>query len=381
MVYCIPEFTNPTDPQPTQICLDLERLGTTCWTSEFFGTPLVTSGREKQMKAVLQKSFGGADVMYLGEQEDPVPGASQVLIRVVTTSVNRPDIVQREGNYPPPKGESDVLGLEVAGTIAAVGEGVTQWQEGDRVMGLVGGGAYAELALAWASHLMPVPDRLSWAEAACICETYITAHLNLFQFPGLENGQSVLLHGGGGGVNTAAIQLCQTLSPDSPLFVTASAKKTERVAALGATHVINYQSQDFAEVIKDLTKGRGVDVILDHIGAPYLASNLKCLAVNGTLVLIGVMGGVKSELNLAQLMVRRQKIAGSVLRPRPLAEKAQIIARFADDVLNLFKERQIIPLVDQVFPLEDVCKAHQMMESSDHFGKLVLQVDQTKDVQ
>ncbi len=381
MVYCIPEFTNPTDPQPTQICLDLERLGTTCWTSEFFGTPLVTSGREKQMKAVLQKSFGGADVMYLGEQEDPVPGRGQVLIRVVTTSVNRPDIVQREGNYPPPKGESDVLGLEVAGTIAAVGDGVTQWQEGDRVMGLVGGGAYAELALAWASHLMPVPDRLSWAEAACICETYITAHLNLFQFPGLENGQSALIHGGGGGVNTAAIQLCQTLSPDSPLFVTASAKKTERVAALGATHVINYQSQDFAEVIKDLTKGRGVDVILDHIGAPYLASNLKCLAVNGTLVLIGVMGGVNSELNLAQLMVRRQKIAGSVLRPRPLAEKAQIIARFADDVLNLFKERQIIPLVDQVFPLEDVCKAHQMMESSDHFGKLVLQVDQTKDVQ
>lgn len=381
MVYCIPDIIDPTGLQPAQFCLDLERLVTTCWTSEFLERASTLKGRENQMKAVLQKSFGGADVMYLGEQEDPVPGRGQVLIRVVTTSVNRPDIVQREGNYPPPKGESDVLGLEVAGTIAEVGEGVTQWQEGDRVMGLVGGGAYAELALAWAIHLMPVPDRLSWAEAACICETYITAHLNLFQFPGLENGQSALLHGGGGGVNTAAIQLCRILSPDSPLFVTASAKKTERVAALGATHVINYQSQDFAEVIKDLTKGRGVDVILDHIGAPYLASNVKCLAVDGTLVLIGVMGGVKSELNLAQLMVRRQKIVGSVLRPRPLTEKARIIARFADDVLNLFKERQIIPLVDQVFPLEDVCKAHQMMESSDHFGKLVLQVDQTQDVQ
>ena len=353
----------------------------TGWTSELVGARLDTSGRENEMKAVLLKSFGGADVMYLGDREDPVPGTGQVLIRVVTTSVNRPDLIQREGNYPPPKGESDVLGLEVAGTITAVGEGVTQWQEGDRVMGLVGGGAYAELALAWASHLMPVPDGLSWAEAACICETYITAHLNLFQFPGLENGQSALLHGGGGGVNTAAIQLCKTLNPASPLFVTASAKKTERVAALGVTHVINYQSQNFPEVIKDLTKGRGVDVILDHIGAAYLASNLKCLAVNGTLVLIGVMGGVKSELNLAQLMVRRQKIVGSVLRPRPLDEKARIIARFADDALNLFKERQIIPLVDQVFPLEDVCKAHQMMESSEHFGKLVLQVDKTQEVQ
>ena len=381
MVYCIPDLIDPPDSQPARICLDLERLVPTGWTSELVGARLDTSGRENEMKAVLLKSFGGADVMYLGDREDPVPGTGQVLIRVVTTSVNRPDLIQREGNYPPPKGESDVLGLEVAGTIAAVGEGVTQWQEGARVMGLVGGGAYAELALAWASHLMPVPDRLSWAEAACICETYITAHLNLFQFPGLENGQSALLHGGGGGVNTAAIQLCRLLSPDSPLFVTASAKKTERVAALGATHVINYQSQDFAEVIKDLTKGRGVDVILDHIGAPYLASNLKCLAVNGTLVLIGVMGGVKSEVNLAQLMVRRQKIVGSVLRPRSLTEKARIIARFADDVLNLFKEGQIIPLVDQVFPLEDVCKAHQMMESSDHFGKLVLQVDQTQDVQ
>ena len=381
MVYCIPDLIDPPDSQPARICLDLERLVPTGWTSEFVGARLDTSGRENEMKAVLLKSFGGADVMYLGDREDPVPGTGQVLIRVVTTSVNRPDLIQREGNYPPPKGESDVLGLEVAGTIAAVGEGVTQWQEGDRVMGLVGGGAYAELALAWASHLMPVPDGLSWAEAACICETYITAHLNLFQFPGLENGQSALLHGGGGGVNTAAIQLCQTLNPASPLFVTASAKKTERVAALGVTYVINYQSQNFPEVIKDLTKGRGVDVILDHIGAAYLASNLKCLAVNGTLVLIGVMGGVKSELNLAQLMVRRQKIVGSVLRPRPLDEKARIIARFADDALNLFKERQIIPLVDQVFPLEDVCKAHQMMESSEHFGKLVLQVDKTQEVQ
>ena len=329
------------------------------------------------MKAVLQKSFGAADTLYLGEQSTPTPGPGQVLVRVATTSVNRPDIIQREGNYPPPKGDSQVLGLEVAGIIAEVGQGVDEWTPGDRVMGLVGGGAYAEFALAWASHLMPVPETMSWAEAACVCETYITAHLNLFQFPGIENGQSVLLHGGGGGVNTAAIQLCRALVPKSPVYVTASEHKLERVSALGATHVIDYRAQEFSEVIKELTGGRGVDVILDHIGAAYLASNLKSLATNGVLVLIGVMGGVKAELNLAQLMVRRQKIVGSVLRPRPREEKGQIITRFAADVMDLLKDRQIVPLVDEIFPLEEVSQAHQLMEASGHFGKIVLQVDPT----
>ncbi len=332
------------------------------------------------MKAVLQKAFGPAETLYVGEAPTPAPGPGQVLVQVVTTSVNRPDIVQREGNYPPPQGDSTVLGLEVAGTVAEVGEGVDDFKRGERVMGLVGGGAYAEFALAWAEHLMPVPDSMTWAEAACVSETYITAHLNLFQFPGLEDGQSALLHGGGGGVNTAAIQLCRALVPKSPLYVTASEHKLERVAALGATHVIDYRANDFSEVIKELTQGRGVDVILDHIGAAYLASNLKSLATNGTLVLIGVMGGVKSELNLAQLMVRRQKIAGSVLRPRPPEEKGQIIARFAAQVLDLLNDRRIVPLVDEIFPLEEVSRAHQLMESSGHFGKIVLQVDSGLDV-
>ena len=178
-------------------------------------------------------------------------------------------------------------------------------------------------------------------------------------------------------MNTAAIQLCQALVPKSPLYVTASEHKLERVTGLGATHVIDYRAQEFSEVIKELTGGRGVDVILDHIGAAYLASNLKSLASNGVLVLIGVMGGVKAELNLAQLMVRRQKIAGSVLRPRPREEKGQIIARFAADVMDLLKDRQIVPLVHEIFPLEEVSQAHQLMEASGHFGKIVLQVDST----
>jgi NADPH:quinone reductase-like Zn-dependent oxidoreductase len=216
---------------------------------------------------------------------------------------------------------------------------------------------------------------MSWEQAACISETYITAHLNLFQFPGLVDGQRVLLHGGGGGVNTAAIQLCRALAPSVTILVTASTTKVQRVRDLGVDHVIDYQQQDFQEEVAKLTDGRGVDVILDHIGAAYLHANLKSLAVNGTLMLIGVMGGAKNDLNLAQLMVKRQKIVGSVLRPRPVDEKAAIISRFASETLGLFSDGKIIPLVHKVFPLEKVVEAHKLMESSGHFGKLVLIVD------
>jgi NADPH:quinone reductase-like Zn-dependent oxidoreductase len=242
-------------------------------------------------------------------------------------------------------------------------------------MGLVGGGAYAEFSVAWPGHLMRIPESMSWEQAACVSETYITAHLNLFQFPGLVDGQQVLLHGGGGGVNTAAIQLCRALAPSVTILVTASTTKVQRVRDLGVDHVIDYQQRSFQEEVAKLTNGRGVDVILDHIGAAYLHANLKSLAVNGTLMLIGVMGGAKSDLNLAQLMVKRQKIAGSVLRPRPVDEKAAIISRFASETLGLFSDEKIIPLVHKVFPLEKVVEAHRLMESSGHFGKIVLIVD------
>jgi len=327
------------------------------------------------MKAIVNDSFGGPEVMRVASVPEPTPGPGQVLVKVVATSVNRPDMVQRQGNYPPPPGDSNILGLEIAGTVAALGDGVDQWCCGDRVMGLVGGGAYAEFSVAWSGHLMRIPESMSWEQAACVSETYITAHLNLFQFPGLLDGQQVLLHGGGGGVNTAAIQLCRALAPSVTILVTASTTKVQRVRDLGVDHVIDYQQQDFQEEVAKLTDGRGVDVILDHIGAAYLHANLKSLAVNGTSMLIGVMGGAKSDLNLAQLMVKRQKIAGSVLRPRPVDEKAAIVGRFASETLGLFSDGKITPLVHKVFPLEKVVEAHKLMESSGHFGKIVLIVD------
>jgi putative PIG3 family NAD(P)H quinone oxidoreductase len=336
----------------------------------------ITFGQELNvMRAVTQANFGGPEELKVDLIDEPIAAAGQVLVKVIATSVNRPDVIQRQGNYPPPPGDSDVLGLEIAGEVAEVGAGVSRWKVGDRVMGLVGGGGYADFATAWEQHLMAVPETLSWAQAASVSETYITAHLNLFQYPGLSDGQSVLLHGGGGGVNIAAIQLCQALVPGSALFVTCSTAKVARVKALGDVHVIDYKNEDFAKILKEATKGQGVDLILDHIGAAYLERNLKSLSIGGSLVLIGVMGGAKSEINLAQLMVRRQKICGSVLRPRPVEEKASIIQYFYQQALPHFLNGNLSPIVDRIFLLEDVRKAHELMDASGHFGKIVLQVD------
>ena len=324
------------------------------------------------MKAVLISEFGTAEVLRIGEAEKPSPGDGQVLIKVAATSVNRPDIVQREGNYPPPTGDSEILGLEVAGTIEEIGQQVSGWSVGDRVMTLVGGGGYAEFALAYADHLLPIPESMSFEEAACVCETYITAYLNVFMTGGLQDGDSVLLHGGGGGVNTAALQLCKALAPNARVIVTASAGKVDRVLALGADRVIDYQAQDFAEEIRSYTNKQGVQVILDHIGAAYLAANMKSLAVGGRLVIIGVTSGIRAELNLALMMVKRQQIIGSVLRSRPVPEKAAIVAEFKSIVLPLFEQRKLVPLIYKVYELDDVALAHREMEASRHFGKIVL---------
>jgi putative PIG3 family NAD(P)H quinone oxidoreductase len=327
------------------------------------------------MKAIVLKEFGGPEMMSLGEVETPTPGPGQILIRVRATSVNKPDIVQRQGNYHPPKGDSEILGLEVAGIVEEVGEGVTQWQAGQRVMALIGGGGYAEFAIAEAGHGMEIPDAMSFEEAACVCETYLTAFLNLFLLGEMKDGDSALLHGGGGGVNTAAIHLCNNLVPSSPLFVTASAGKVERVKELDVEHVINYQEQSFAGEIKAITEGRGVNLILDHIGAAYLADNMKSLSVYGRLLLIGVTSGIRAELNLAVMMVKRQQIIGSVLRARSKQEKSEIITRFSERVLGLFGEGRIVPLVSGVLPLSDAAAAHKIMQDSGHFGKIVLQVE------
>ena len=326
------------------------------------------------MRAVLLDGTGGAEVLRLGEAAPPVPGPDQVLINVAATSVNRPDIIQRQGNYPPPPGESKILGLEVAGTIEEVGTEVAGWQVGDRVMSLVAGGGYAEYAAAYAGHLIAIPEMLGFEEAACVCETYITAFLNIFLIGGLADGHTALLHGGGGGVNTAAIHLCRALAPNSELIVTASTTKLERVEALGADLVIDYTQQNFAEEVQAYTEKRGVDLILDHIGAEYLGANMRALAVGGTLVLIGVMGGIKAELNLAAMMVKRQRIIGSVLRSRPVEEKARIVDEFTKTVVPLLAVRAVVPLIHEVFPLEQVREAHETMERSAHFGKIVVTI-------
>ena len=326
------------------------------------------------MKAILQTEFGGADTLHIGETETPKPGEGQVRIKVVATTVNRADCVQRMGNYHQPPGDSDILGLEVAGTVDALGPGVSHFEVGDRAMSLVGGGGYAEYAVAYASHVMRIPDRLDFHQAACVCETYITAYLNIFMLAGLKDGETVLVHGGGGGVNTSAIQLCKALTPNATVIITASTGKVERVRALGANHVIDYRNEDFAEGVAAATGKRGADVILDHLGGLYLKRNLRSLALGGRLVIIGLMGGAKSEINLGPLMVRRQQVIGSVLRSRPVDEKAVITMEFNEAVVPMFADGRIEPLIHQVLPLEDAAAAHRVMESSAHFGKIVLEV-------
>ncbi|MDD9857484.1 MAG: NAD(P)H-quinone oxidoreductase [Gammaproteobacteria bacterium] len=326
------------------------------------------------MKAIILGGFGGAEKMRFGDAERPRPGDGQILIKVAATSVNRPDVMQRQGNYAPPEGESEILGLEAAGRVEEVGAKVSGWQVGERVMALLAGGGYAEYAIAQADHAMAVPDGMDFERAACVCETYLTAYLNLFLIAGLGDRQAVLIHGGSGGVGTAAIQLCRALTTDAQIIATASAANLERVAALGADVVIDYRREEFAERVREVTGKRGADVILDHIGGPCLQSNMRALAVGGTLMLIGVLGGVKAELNLALAMVKRQRIIGSVLRSRPRAEKAAIIARFANTVLPLMADGRIAPLIAEVYPLAQAADAHRAMEAGGHFGKIVLRV-------
>ncbi len=327
------------------------------------------------MKAVLMDEFGGPEVMKVGEIDTPEPKADEVLIKVIATSINRPDLVQRMGNYPAPAGDSEILGLEVAGTITKVGANVSKWQAGDRVMALVGGGGYAEYAVAYENHLMPIPDSMSYEEAACVNESYITAFLNVFMIGDLQDGQTAILHGGGGGVNTAAIQLAKALTPSAKLIVTAHPNKIERVKELGVDLVIDFtQTPDFTDTVKEFTGKKGVDLVLDHVGAKYLKPNMNSLAYKGKLVVIGVISGIKAELNLALMMVKRQQIIGSVLRSRPVAEKGEIIAEFTRRALPKFADRSIVPIIEKIFPMDEVVAAHQMMEEDRHFGKIVLQI-------
>ena len=329
------------------------------------------------MRAVLMAGFGGPEVLQLGEAPRPEPGPGQVLIRIAATSVNRADLQQRAGNYAPPPGDSEILGLECAGVIAALGPEVTGWRAGDRVMTLLGGGGYADYAVAPASTLMPVPDNLDLIQAAAIAEVWITAFLNVFREAGLQPGETLLVHGGASGVGTAAIQLARVLGPSPVLVTVGSPAKAEACRALGADHAILYKTEDFSKRVLELTSGRGADVILDHIGGAYLEPSLACLALYGRLVIIGLLGGAKAELNIGRLMVKRQRIIGSVLRARPVEEKARITAAFRDQILPRFASGELKPVIHAVLPLAEVRKAQELMAADANAGKLVLQVDPT----
>ncbi len=318
---------------------------------------------------------GGEDVLGVGDVPAPSLGPADVRIRVTATSVNRADLMQRQGLYPPPPGASDVLGLECAGTVAELGSEARGLAIGDRVMALLPGGGYAEEATVHFGSVLRVPDTMSDAEAGAFPEVFLTAFSNLFM-PGLgalRPREAALVHGGGGGVGTAAIMLCREAG--HPCFVTVgSDDKTRRCEALGATAAINYKTDDFVERVKARTDGAGVDVVLDHIGAKYLAKNLAALAIGGRLVEIGLMGGAQAELNLALMLLRRLSIIGSTLRTRPVEEKAAIVSAFRERFGHSLAAGRLKPMIHAVLPLERAADAHRAMKASEHFGKIVLTV-------
>ena len=316
---------------------------------------------------------GGPDVLKLVERPDPEPGPGEVLIRVAAAGINRPDVLQRRGAYPPPPGASDLPGHEVAGTIAAVGAGVEGWRTGDAVCALVSGGGYATMCVAPAPQCLRVPATLDLVAAAAIPETFFTVWTNVFDRGRLQPGETALFHGGTSGIGTTAIQLAKARG--ATVFATAgSDDKVRACETLGARRGINYRTEDFVDVIRDITGGKGVDLILDIMGGSYLNRNLAALAVDGRLVQIGLMGGETASIDLRRVLGRRLTITGSTLRPRSVAEKGTIADALAREVWPLLEAGTVKPIVYDTFPLADASAAHRLMESSEHVGKIVLTV-------
>ncbi len=325
------------------------------------------------MKAIVVEAPGKEARLVLGDAARPelVPGSLRV--RVAATAVNRADLMQAAGLYPPPPGASELLGLECAGEVAELGEGVSGWKTGDRVMALLPGGGYAEEVVVHAGSALRVPERLSLEEAAAVPEVFLTVFLNIFQLAALPDGGTALVHGGGSGIGTAAIQLVK--ESGGRIVVTAGSEaKCERCRALGADVAVDYREGDFTSACRGATDGRGVDVVLDHIGGAYLERNLAALATGGRLVIIGLMGGAKAEIGLGQLLMRRLSVIGSTLRARPAEEKAHIVAGFLERFGGALEKGRIGPVVDRVLPLAEAGEAHRLVAASEHFGKVVLRV-------
>ena len=326
------------------------------------------------MRAAVVTEPGGPETFAVQDLPDPEPGPEEALVAVHASALNRADLFQRRGHYNPPPGvRADVPGLEMAGVVERVGERVSAWQPGDRVMALLGGGGYASRVAVHERQLMPVPASLSFEQAAAIPEVFLTAFDALFLQCELVSGEAALIHAAGSGVGTAAIQLV-TLAGCRSFGTAGSDEKLARAAELGLEVGVNYRSEDFAEVVAERTEGRGVDVILDVVGAPYWERNIASLAVRGRMVLVGTMGGGTLETNVGALMPKRLRVHGTVLRARPLEEKAALSQEFARRYLHHFATERLVPVIDRVFPLEEVAEAHRYMESNANFGKIVLSI-------
>jgi putative PIG3 family NAD(P)H quinone oxidoreductase len=323
------------------------------------------------MRAVIAPDPGGPEALVVADRPEPVAGPGEVVIDMTATAVNRADTQQRQGHYPPPPGASDILGLECSGTISAVGPDVDGWAVGDEVCALLAGGGYAEKVLVPAGQVMPVPAGVDLVTAGALPEVACTVWSNVFMIAGLQQGETLLVHGGGGGIGTFAVQLAHALG--ARVIVTAGSQaKLDVCRSLGADVGINYREQDFVEEVKAATDGRGADVILDNMGAKYLPRNVDALAVEGRLVVIGMMGGTKGELDLGKLLSKRAAVMATTLRARPVGEKAAICASVVEHVWPLLADGSVRTLVHTTLPLEEVREAHSIMEDSSHTGKIVL---------
>ena len=323
------------------------------------------------VRAIVVRRPGGPEQLSWQEVPDPTAGPGHVVVEVVATAVNRADLLQRQGHYDPPPGAPPYLGLECSGRVLEVGEGVDGWAVGDQVCALLAGGGYAERVDVPAGQLMPLPPGIDLVTAAALPEVACTVWSNLFMLAALQPGETVLIHGGASGIGTFAIQLAHSLG--ARVAVTAgSDAKLERCRELGADVLVNYRDQDFVEAVRAATDGRGADVVLDIIGAKYLARNVEVLATNGRLAIVGMQGGTRAELDLAALMTRRAALFSTTLRGRPSAEKAAICRSVVENVWPEVAAERVRPVVDRVLSLTDAAEAHRIVESSDHVGKVVL---------
>ncbi|HEY2246797.1 MAG TPA: NAD(P)H-quinone oxidoreductase [Bradyrhizobium sp.] len=325
-----------------------------------------------QMTAVAISKPGGPEVLIPEKRPVPQPGADEILIKVQAAGVNRPDVAQRSGSYPPPPGASDLPGLEVAGTVAAVGSNVKRHKVGDKVMSLVAGGGYAQYCIAQDAQAMAVPPSLTMAEAGAIPETLMTVWHNVFERGALKPGETLLVHGGSSGIGTMAIQLAKALG--SKVIVTVGSRdKADACLKLGADHAINYKTEDFVEAVKKFTVGNGANVILDMVGGDYIDRNYEAAAIDGRIVQIAFLSNApKATANFIKVMVKRLTHTGSTLRPRSNADKAAMVAAIEARVMPLLRDGKVKPVMDSTFPLEKAADAHRRMETSEHIGKIVL---------